>query len=368
MYSKINIPVPAWKVYADLPAVVHHAHFLAFHARIAAWAAEDLDFEDAVESAVAGSPPNWVLSDPELSLVATIGQLDADRAEALRAGLESLRTDLASYADRVGDVELSETLTARAAAARDFDPSGYALPVPDDSDVAVASALLGQQVAAVVEPMADAGTDVDVEVIIGTWNRIASKEVHLSGADRQLGVNLGYHDTDVETEVLGRTPQPGSKGGDAAAAQTLLARLYWQRETILAALNRARQRVSRSPSEAATDESAVAGSVDLTGLAPAMQLAYLAPAIEANHRSVIACQAEAVKAAPDQTPDEVARQLAVPTAIASRLKLLAELDADEIRERLLLPHSALGGPWGPGSRPSWHEDPARLYWDAFHPA
>lgn len=54
-----------------------------------------MDFGDAVESVVAGDAAVPDLPDPELSLVATIGQADADRAEALRVGIESLRTDLA---------------------------------------------------------------------------------------------------------------------------------------------------------------------------------------------------------------------------------------------------------------------------------
>lgn len=221
----------------------------------------------------------------------------------------------------------------RAAAARDFDASGYALPVPDDGDVAIAAAVLGQQIALVIAPMADAGTDVAAEVVLRSMVKIAGREIHKAGADRQLGVDFGYDDTDVETSLLSRTTKPGKWDGSEG---TLLARLHWQRATNLAALDQTLQEVSRSPVEAATAQSAASSTIDIANMAAAGHLTYLAPSLQAGYRSVVACQAEAVKAAPDQTLTTVAQQLAVPTTIASRIKLLAELDTDEIRQRVQL--------------------------------
>lgn len=186
----------------------------------------------------ARATPVPATTDAELALVARIGQRDPERAEALRTGIASLRTELTEQAQQIGDPRLTRKLADRAAAAVGYDADTHTLPDPDEDGVATAAATLTERIALITDELSTAGATVPVEVILlSAADQHPLLEALLPPPDPAPGDASATSGTatsvrlpDPEVELVDRL---FARDIDAqSTATTLLARLYWQRETL----------------------------------------------------------------------------------------------------------------------------------------
>lgn len=217
---------------------------------------------DVVTRRELGAPtPILPVADPELALLAfdnpaaTVDQQEewASRRDQLRADIAGLRAELLRRARVIKDPALVEILSLRATEAAAFDPQRHALPLPEDDDLDTVVTVLDERIAVVGRQLASVGATVDSQVMLRSFTDTHRRPEDGSGPtlwrfgprSRAAGDTEVIEDAgpaarqyviaratgvDPEIELVDRllARDPASR----TAAAGLLARIFWQRETL----------------------------------------------------------------------------------------------------------------------------------------